>query len=94
MKIANTIELMERSLANGDNYFSEQTMEFFDSIVYEEIFKDRYFITSEQNHFAKDVRRWTIRSFKVNGDKISIGTVGEFAAYDSYEAARDAVEEI
>lgn len=89
------------------HWFDESSMEFFDSIVYSEVFpvdKGTYFITSEQNHhgpagghhpspdgYDSDPRMWSVRFCSLDG---LIETVGEFQQHETYESARAAIKYI
>lgn len=77
--------------AAGYHFFDRSTMRGFRSIVGRTVYGGRYFITSEQfvgsDHTAAP-RKYTVREAKPGGD---INTVGQFQAYRSAVAARDAI---
>lgn len=84
----------EIRLANrkaGRHFFDADTLQFFSSSIYGEIYGGRFFITSEQDsnsHYTYP-RKWSIRAASNNG--ASIDTIGEFQAYDTLEEAQQAV---
>ena len=82
-------EIVDANSSIGQTWFGEAES-FFGSIIYEEVYGGRYFVTSEQDTSATPAwggeRRWSIRA--CNDGRIS--TVGEFGAYGSLEEAQEA----
>jgi len=78
-----------RSAATG-YFFSYGAMSFFDSRILEGVYHGVYFITSEQFDWSSE-RRYTIRQITPDGH---IVTVGDFQQYGSFEAARDAAQQL
>lgn len=88
--------LIKKTQEGGSKFFDPESMEFFQTELYEEIFNGKYFITSEQSnsHYVWDgERRWSIRSFSIEDEKVDINTVGDFGAYKSLEEALEAIKE-
>jgi hypothetical protein len=89
-------QLIKMTKQGGSKFFDEETMSFFQTEVHDEIFNGKYFITSEQSnsHYIWDgERRWSIRIFSIENEKVDINTVGEFGEYKSLEEAIKAVKE-
>lgn len=78
----------------GYFYFSPETMDFFSSRVYPELYKDVeenkiYFVTSEKDGMtATAKRRYSVRVFDVATSDVE--TVGEYGGYDDLEDAQEA----
>lgn len=87
-------ELIKTAKEGGSRFFDKATFEFFQSIIHETIYRDKYFITSEQPH-TDDIwegrRRWTIRRFEILDGKVDINTVGELGDYESLDEAIEAI---
>lgn len=83
-------DVMRINKEKGQYFFTPDTMRFFKSKVESKLYKDKYFITSEQ---APDMpRKYSVRKFdKKTGD---ISTVGEFQAYGSKESAKEALKKL
>lgn len=73
----------------GQHFFSANTMNFFRSAIESEVYNNRYFITSERGPVLGSKRRYTIRE-AINGGE-SIRTVGEFQAFQTFNAAYKAL---
>lgn len=79
----------------GFHFFSEDTMRFFNSKVYDDtkpVSNGWLFITSERNDrpYSENKREWTLRLFKANGQ---IDTIGEFGQYSSLKQAQKAMRD-
>jgi hypothetical protein len=83
-------DVRDANRANGNFFFSRDTMRFFASKIESGLYGGRYFITSEKN-FDGSQRFYTIREAKPDGD---ISTVGEFRAYRNIEGARSRCREL
>ncbi len=79
------IDIMKSHKANGGHFFDKDTMRYFQSKCYPEVFGD-YFITSEVS--PEGEMRYTLRHF--SREDWSITTVGDFFAYKNLS---DAIEE-
>ena len=79
-------ELINRCKEDGNHFFDERTMEFWNSRVESELFGD-YFITSEDN-FDRTRKMYSVRKFNRDYTCVSdmIQTV-VFQAFDSYDEA-------
>ena len=80
----------------GLHWFDKDTMKFFNTRIVTGILKEKYFISSE---FYRDWQtgdreptKYTIR--EVNWKTGDVSTVGEFQAYDSLKAAKEAVKDL
>lgn len=75
--------------ATGKHFFDRDTMAFWGSRIETEPYKNRCFVTSE-NNFDSTKRLYTVRQF--GEDYQTINTVGEFQQYatksDAVEAAK------
>lgn len=79
------IDIMRKHKGNGGHFFDKETMNFFKSKCYPEVFGD-YFITSEVS--PDDEMRYTIRKFSESDG--AIDTIGDFFSYVNLS---DAIEE-
>ena len=81
----NTIsDIMRLHKKSGGHFFDKQTMDFFQSQCYPEVFGS-YFITSEVS--PDSVMRYTVRRFSASDG--AIDTVGNFFAYENLSDAID-----
>lgn len=75
------------------NWFEESSMEFFNTILYPEVFptdKGSYFITSEQ--FDDEAPRlFSVRFCSLDG---VVGTIGNFQGCTSFEEAKVVIKYI
>lgn len=69
--------------AAGQYFFTEGAMTFFSSVIHPEIYRGRYFVTSEQADGQP--RRYTVREAIDGG--ADIGKLGEFQQHETLEAA-------
>jgi hypothetical protein len=67
--------------SGGGHFFDRDTMRFFRSRILEFDVITGYFITSEKKCFSDYTRVYSIR--KANFETGSVGTVGEFARFES-----------
>lgn len=81
-------EVKAQNKANGQFFFSRDTMRFFKSRIHGGLRQGKYFITSENNYNASQ-RLYTIRLVKEN---FSIDTVGTFQTYHSLDEAKTAIK--
>ena len=85
-------QIRNHNEAIGHHFFSEETMEWFSSKVYDDLHLGSYFITSEMNTYATNPKReYTIRHANGTGN---IDTVGVFGGYSSLRSARTALAKI
>lgn len=78
------IDIMRKHKGNGGHFFDKETMNFFKSKCYPEVFGD-YFITSEVS--PDDEMRYTIRKFSESDG--AIDTIGDFFSYVNLSDAID-----
>lgn len=90
MPFSTMAELKATNQARGNNWFDRATMKFWKSRIHGGIRGGKYFITSERD-FRDITRFYSIREASEDGD---IKTVGEFQAYRSLDAAREALRDI
>jgi hypothetical protein len=76
-------ELRALNRAQGYNFFSPETLRFFNSMVEDEVFGGCIFVTSEQNGY-RNPRLYTVRAIRANG---SIETLSEFQEFETREQA-------
>lgn len=77
---------------SGDgHFFDNDTMMFWSSKVFPDLYGDRYFITSEPNYDGTD-RRFTVREFTNNCTDVE--TVGEFRQYGTLAEATSAIKSL
>jgi hypothetical protein len=86
-------EIKSANKAAGGNWFSPDTMAWFDGRVYPGVYGGRYFVSSEQDsHGAWDGQRlYTVRECDEDGDVHTAPgcTFGEYASeHGAREAAR------
>lgn len=82
-------EARDRYRRGDGHFFDNETMMFWSSRVFPDLYGDRYFITSEPNYDGKD-RRFTVREF--SEDYSDVKTVGEFRQYKTLSEATKAVK--
>lgn len=92
MEVFSITQLKKVCQMYGNHFFDEGAVRFFRSRFGENIYKGRYFITSEQREYNLQ-RLYTIRGFKIvegehNQYAISIWTVGGFQQFKSYNQAQ------
>jgi hypothetical protein len=73
----------------GKYFFSKDTMNFFKSRIETDLYKNTYFITSEQGPIDTSPRRFTIRKAVLGGRDIV--TASEFQRYKTLESAKAAM---
>ena len=84
-------EAIEKYNETGGYFFDEDTMRFFGSRIESDLYKNRCFITSE-NNFDGTKRFYTVRRF--NEDFTSIDTIGEFNKITSKNTAQQIAKEV
>lgn len=87
-------DIKSANAANGQYWFSPQSLKFFSSKIENKVYGGRLFITSEQFESSdghKDPRRWSIRLTEDDG---SIWTINGFQEYASKALAEVAVLEL
>jgi hypothetical protein len=94
-------QIKKLNKAKGGEFFSPNSMRFFDSKVLNDVVHCRgkaYFVTSEQFHpsqegrqlgFADADRKYTVR--QINLTSGAVDTVGEHGEYKTAEAAKKAM---
>ena len=70
----------------GQHFFDEDTLRFFGSRIHDEVYRGRYFITSEKG--PSGGRLFTIRKANTNG---TISTKGDFQGYGNHQDAEWAI---
>jgi hypothetical protein len=86
----NITEVKAANKNKGQHFFSKDTLAFFGSKVYPELYTvagRQFFITSEDN-FNRTKKGYTIREVMPDGD---IETLGEFLEYETKEQATFAI---
>lgn len=86
----NITEVKKANKDKGQHFFSKDTLAFFGSKVYPELYTvagRQFFITSEDN-FNRTQRGYTIREVMPDGD---IETLGEFLQHETKEQATFAI---
>tara|TARA_Y100001938_G_scaffold147071_1_gene227460 strand:- start:547 stop:858 length:312 start_codon:yes stop_codon:yes gene_type:complete len=76
-------EVRALNKAQGYNFFSPDTLQFFNSIVAEDVFGGCVFVTSEQNGYGNP-RLYTIRAIQANG---RIETLSDFQEFETLNQA-------
>ena len=81
---------------NGFHFFDRESMRFFNSRILSDVYRGRWFVTSERNDMPYSqpaTRLYTVRYVREDG---TLETVGEFqqyeTAYQAKKAARLAAE--
>ena len=75
----------------GKHFFDRDTMRFFSSRIESGLYKNRCFITSENNMDGTE-RFYNVRRF--NEDYTNIETIGEFNTIKTIYGAREVAKEI
>lgn len=68
------------------HFFDPETMQFWNSRVETQVYKNLCFVTSEDN-FDRTKKLYTVRQFSPDFKRIN--TVGDFQAYSSLAAAKE-----
>ena len=76
-------EIKALNKAQGYNFFSPDTMRFFDTVLADDVFGGCVFVTSEQNGY-ENPRLYTIRAIRANG---RIETLSEFQEFETLKQA-------
>jgi hypothetical protein len=84
-------EVKQANREAGQHWFDFESMNFFGSKVYPTLYGGKYFVSSEYTGFEKVTRAFSVREAHEDG---SIGTVGEFLGYNTFEAAEAAAKEL
>jgi hypothetical protein len=94
--IYDTIELALEAHKRGSFWFAPSTMRFFKSRVSRQVFGGKYFISSEDTSspYYPDVRKYSVRAFRIEGDYFMIETIGEFQQYATRSAALSAIRKL
>lgn len=85
----NLSEMRSLNRQNGGHWFDRGTMRFFASKVETPANDEGYFVTSEKTGPDSDERRFTVR--KIDLETGAVDTVGDFLAYETKQAAKDAI---
>jgi hypothetical protein len=95
MEVFSITQLKKVCKMYGNHFFSKGATGFFRSRCGENIYKGKYFITSEQREYNLQ-RLYTIREFKIvreeSWEAVNISTVGEFQQFKSYNQAQRYIE--
>jgi hypothetical protein len=86
----NITEVKKANKEKGQHFFSKDTLAFFGSKVYPELYTvegRQFFITSEDN-FNRTEKGYTIREAMPDGD---VETIGDFLQYSTKEQATFAI---
>ena len=84
-------EVWQIKQAHCGSFFSPNNMCFFRSRTCEEVYGNKYFITSERyvNGLQTEPRKYTVREYDAINDKIN--TIGDFQAYKTRAQAKRAI---
>ncbi len=83
-------EIKALNKAQGYNFFSPDTMQFFDSVIEDDVFGGCVFVTSEQNGYGNP-RLYTVRAIRANGQ---IETLSDFQGIETRKQALSEAETI
>lgn len=94
--IYTTSELAQEATRLGSHWFAPNTMRFFKSRVSRQVFAGKYFISSEDTSmpYYPDVRKYSIRAFRIEEDRLIIDTIGEFRQYSTRSQAVAALQKL
>lgn len=100
--ITNTNELKTLATEYGSHFFEPAALRFFSSRIHSAVYGGRYFVTSEQRRgvylssgwIPAEPRRYTVRTWEINGDHISFDSVGEFQQYATRAEAHAAAQKL
>lgn len=87
----NMFDAIARYKIGGGHFFDNETLMFWGSKIFQDLYGDKYFITSEPDYDGKD-RRFTIREF--SDDYTDVKTVGEFRQYETLAEATSAIKSL
>tara|TARA_B100001113_G_scaffold306383_2_gene267540 strand:+ start:1004 stop:1318 length:315 start_codon:yes stop_codon:yes gene_type:complete len=76
-------EIKALNTAQGYKFFSRETLQFFDSVIEDDVFGGCVFITSEQNGYGNP-RLYTVRAIQANG---RIETLSDFQGIETLKQA-------
>ena len=76
-------EIKALNKAQGYNFFSPDTLQFFDSVIEDDVFGGCVFVTSEQNGY-ENPRLYTVRAIRANGQ---IETLSDFQGIETLKQA-------
>lgn len=79
-------DIKKFSLSRGSNWFSPNTLRFFQSRFSQTVYGGRIFVSSEMN-FDGTQRLYTVRFVKADG---GVETIGEFQQYETLAQAQGA----
>ena len=81
-------DIVRRNQDAGHHFFDDASMRFFDSKVYDRVFSNAYFVTSEQA--PAGLRRYSVR--RMDWASGAVETIGDFQEFDSLRDAYRAAE--
>ena len=85
----NTIkEIKDANKDLGQHWFNKATMSYFNSRIVSGVIMGQYFITSEENNYCDEKKKYTARIALPDG---SIDTIGQFYALESIKDAKKAI---
>jgi len=76
-------EIMRKHATYGGHFFDKETLEHFNSTVFQDVFGDGYFITSERQDLDEPLR-FTVRKAESDG---KITSVSSFQEYETFKQA-------
>lgn len=94
MQFENIGEIITRASREGFDWFSPESMNWWNSRLEIELYGGRFFVTSERKELTDEYpARWTVHeAYEDEKGKLNIRTVGEFQQYgtatEAHEAAR------
>lgn len=83
MTFNNLEEIKAANKASGQNWFSSDTIKWFNSIIEPGLYDGRFFVTSERDKTGSawnGQRRWTVRRANDDGTIDTMGEFGQFAS--------------
>lgn len=82
-------EIIDAADKAGSHYFSADTMAWFKSKVYDDVFNGNVFVTSEKPPYGS--RHYSVRRAIVDSaGRFHVETIGEFGQFGSLKSAREA----
>ncbi len=85
-------EIIKQHKQKGLTFFDEDVMKLFGSKIESEVYKGKYFITSESTGVMKEKRKFTIRKFEKETGHIVVAH--EKHCYDNLNEAMQQIEKL